>query len=264
MSINIVNFTFNKVTQTQEEHSKLLWEWESKPFGESPTNEDVDQDNKKFTLNLRFPGQYFDKETQTHYNINRDYNPVTGRYIQSDPIGFDGGVNGFAYVGGQPILYKDCNGLATCNQWVNHLTNLWDNYSTTYSLGYYMVNNLRAGESVLSGTLTGFKPILIQGGQNEAMTRHIYGHAGSLLVGGFVGHGVSYLNQAIDYFQRFQNGRTKTESEAEIADDIAGRSTAIILDLYGYGYYYSIWDWRSEQELIEQELTPKLRRIFCK
>jgi len=109
MSINIVNLTFNRFTQEEEE--KVLWE--SKPFGESPTNEDVDQDNTKFTLNLRFPGQYFDKETQTHYNINRDYNPVTGRYIQSDPIGFDGGVNGFAYVGGMPVLNVDNYGLAT-------------------------------------------------------------------------------------------------------------------------------------------------------
>ena len=99
MSINIVNLTFNRFTQEEEE--KVLWE--SKPFGESPTNEDVDQDNTKFALNLRFPGQYFDSETGTHYNINRDYNPVTGRYVQSDPIGFDGGVNGFGYVGGMPI-----------------------------------------------------------------------------------------------------------------------------------------------------------------
>jgi len=96
---------------TNNKEAKLLWEWESKPFGESPANEDVDQDSKKFTLNLRFPGQYFDKETQTHYNINRDYNPVTGRYIQSDPIGFDGGVNGFGYVGGMPIRLSDSSGL---------------------------------------------------------------------------------------------------------------------------------------------------------
>ena len=77
MSINIVNLTFNRLIQTQEEEkSKVLWEWKSKPFSESPTNEDVDQDNTKFTLNLRFPRQYFDNKTQTHYNINRDYNPV--------------------------------------------------------------------------------------------------------------------------------------------------------------------------------------------
>jgi RHS repeat-associated protein len=59
---------------------------------------------------LRFPGQYFDAETETNYNINRDYNPVTGRYIQSDPIEVDGGVNGFGYVGGNPLFRIDENG----------------------------------------------------------------------------------------------------------------------------------------------------------
>jgi RHS repeat-associated protein len=36
------------------------------------------------------PGQYYDKETLTHYNYFRDYNPKTGRYIESDPLGVDG------------------------------------------------------------------------------------------------------------------------------------------------------------------------------
>jgi len=40
-----------------------------------------------FTFNLRFPGQYFDKETNLHYNYFRDYSPEIGRYIESDPIG---------------------------------------------------------------------------------------------------------------------------------------------------------------------------------
>ena len=35
---------------------------------------------------LRFPGQYYDSETGTHYNYFRDYDPTTGRYIESDPI----------------------------------------------------------------------------------------------------------------------------------------------------------------------------------
>ncbi|GLY40460.1 type IV secretion protein Rhs [Amycolatopsis sp. NBRC 101858] len=47
---------------------------------------------------LRFPGQYFDAETGLHYNVNRHYEPETGRYISPDPIGLGGGTNPHAYV----------------------------------------------------------------------------------------------------------------------------------------------------------------------
>jgi RHS repeat-associated protein len=33
------------------------------------------------------PGQYFDKETNLHYNTFRDYDPAIGRYVQPDPLG---------------------------------------------------------------------------------------------------------------------------------------------------------------------------------
>jgi RHS repeat-associated protein len=63
------------------------------------------------TVDLRYPGQWMDSETGLHYNYFRDYEPATGRYAESDPIGLSGGVGTYAYVGGNPLILSDYFGL---------------------------------------------------------------------------------------------------------------------------------------------------------
>ncbi|EML9905156.1 RHS repeat-associated core domain-containing protein [Morganella morganii] len=60
--------------------------------------------------NLRFQGQYFDRETGLHYNTFRYYAPDAGRFTQQDPIGLAGGLNLYQYAP-NPLMWVDPWGL---------------------------------------------------------------------------------------------------------------------------------------------------------
>jgi RHS repeat-associated protein len=85
------------------------WRWISEPFGTTAA-ETIPNSLENLVINLRFPGQYFDKESGLSYNYFRDYDGTTGRYVQSDPIGINGGLNTFAYVENDPLRYADPRG----------------------------------------------------------------------------------------------------------------------------------------------------------
>ena len=63
--------------------------------------------------NLRFQGQYLDRETGLHYNVFRYYDPEIGRFTTPDPIDLEGGLNLYQY-SPNPFTWIDPWGLKTC------------------------------------------------------------------------------------------------------------------------------------------------------
>jgi RHS repeat-associated protein len=94
------------------------------------------------TNNLRFAGQYYDQETGLHYNWLRYYNPLTGRYLRTEPFGV--GLNLYAYCFNNPHNWIDPLGLCAVR---NFLSNP-------------IVNNMLA---LIGGTAQAFGGALIVG-----------------------------------------------------------------------------------------------------
>jgi RHS repeat-associated protein len=97
---------------TRASDNAMVWRWDhADPFGVAAPDASL-AGAVAFAYNPRFPGQLLDVESGLHQNYFRDYDPRAGRYVTSDPIGLDGGVNTYSYVENDPISYIDPLGLA--------------------------------------------------------------------------------------------------------------------------------------------------------
>ncbi len=86
---------------------RLAWSAGFTAFGELDTVKAKETD-----CPIRFQGQWFDEESGLHYNFHRYYDPETGKYLSSDPIGLDGGTRSYGYVH-NPLAWVDPRGLTS-------------------------------------------------------------------------------------------------------------------------------------------------------
>uniref|UniRef100_UPI002AB5E3B2 RHS repeat-associated core domain-containing protein n=1 Tax=Burkholderia cepacia TaxID=292 RepID=UPI002AB5E3B2 len=90
--------------------------------------------------NLRFQGQYLDRETGLHYNRFRFYDPDIGRFITQDPIGLNGSVNLYQYAP-NPLAWIDPLGLM-----VLYRSMSLDEYSGLAESGKWTINGNMEGK----------------------------------------------------------------------------------------------------------------------
>ena len=134
----------------------VVWDRIETPFGVEVSI------TGSLTQPVRFPGQVEDLETALNQNWNRDYDPLLGRYIQSDPIGLMGGINTYAYVSGNPLTAVDPYGL--------------DAIAVPGGFGPG-VDNIVKGGSRLGGWGGAFAGAYIGGGYaGSALSNEIFGH----------------------------------------------------------------------------------------
>jgi RHS repeat-associated protein len=94
-------------TRVEDDRGEVVWSARIDPYGRA----DI-ASGSVIDFAFRFPGHWFDPETGLHYNRFRYYDPVLGRYLQSDPIGLAGGLNLYGYCGGNPLVRVDVRGLS--------------------------------------------------------------------------------------------------------------------------------------------------------
>ncbi|NLU66684.1 putative T7SS-secreted protein [Streptomyces sp. HNM0574] len=107
-------------TELLDEQGDIAWRTRTTLWGTTTWTADATAHTP-----LRFPGQYHDPESGLHYNLNRHYDPTTGRYVSPDPLGLLPSPNPVAYVS-NPQGWVDPLGLAACRSGT-----VWDDIKGT-------------------------------------------------------------------------------------------------------------------------------------
>jgi RHS repeat-associated protein len=91
--------------RVEDAQGAVVWSARLDPFGAAAVSPE-----STIELSFRMPGHWFDPGTGLHYNRFRYYSPELGRYLQSDPLGLEGGDNLYAYAA-SPLSHVDLRGL---------------------------------------------------------------------------------------------------------------------------------------------------------
>ena len=131
----------------------LLWFGEYTAWGKLHKDERVYQYAHQ---PFRLQNQYFDEETGLHYNLMRYYEPDSGRFVNQDPIGLDGGDNLYFFAFNtqdwiDPLglcKNKKRTGLPAKSRppkisWTTARRKFWKNEAATATPGKYSKRNLR-------------------------------------------------------------------------------------------------------------------------
>ena len=97
------------VIALSDQYGDTVQTYEYSVFGE------VAVEDANHTNPYMFAGRRFDIEIGLYYNRARYYNPYTGRFLQADPIGYEAGMNMYAYCNNSPVGLTDPSGCDPCD-----------------------------------------------------------------------------------------------------------------------------------------------------
>ncbi|WP_334040651.1 RHS repeat-associated core domain-containing protein [Burkholderia ambifaria] len=113
---------------------ELVWQARYKVWGNAVQEEWIARepgraapDHVSRPQNLRFQGEYLDRETGLHYNLFRYYDPDTGRFVTQDPIGLAGGMNLYQYAP-NPIRWIDPLGLSPLGEIQQKINSIFESH----------------------------------------------------------------------------------------------------------------------------------------
>ena len=94
------------ITALTDKHGNVVRKYDYDSFG------NMAQEQREFGQPYAYTGREWDKETGLYYYRARYYDPMEGRFVSKDPIGFAAGdVNLYGYVQNNPVNWVDPSGL---------------------------------------------------------------------------------------------------------------------------------------------------------